>query len=126
MKLNLKKFLNKLFFLLIKIVRKINEDTETIKKLLQKRLSQNQISKLLGLKFKRLAIGILWYKNILSRKKKLSLLFINKICNLAKDKTTSDIGSKKIAALNNIEFKEKNILNSKGKILEYDYYCSLF
>ena len=75
------------------MVKKINEDAMKIKKLLEKGLSQKQISKLLGLKKQKVSY---WanhdMKTIPSRRKKLPLPFINKICNLAKDRTTSDMG----------------------------------
>ena len=104
------------------MVKKINEDAITIKKLLQKGLTQKRIASLLGLKKQKVSY---WanheIKTVQSRRKKLSNPFINKICRMAKDRTTSDMSSKKIASLINSELKEKNILDSKGKILSISF-----
>ncbi len=55
-------------------------------------------------------------KILLTRRKKLSKPLNNKICCLAKDKTTSDIGKKNSSLINDF-VKRKNTFNSKGKIL---------
>ena len=90
------------------MVKAINEDAITIKKLLQKGLTQKRIASLLGLKKQKVSY---WanheIKTVQSRRKKLSNPFINKICRMAKDRTTSDMSSKKIASLINSELKEK-------------------
>ena len=85
------------YFLYIKkMAKKINEDAVTIKKLLKRGLTQKKIAQLLGLKKQKVSY---WanheIKTIQTRRKKLSRTYINKICKLTKDKTTSDMGSKK-------------------------------
>ena len=104
------------------MAKKINEDAVTIKKLLKRGLTQKKIAQLLGLKKQKLSYwanhGI---KTIETRRKKLSKTYINKICKLSKDKTTSDMGSKKIANIINELLKNKKIMDSNGKTLSISF-----
>ena len=100
------------------MVKKINEDAVTIKKLLEKGLTQKWISQLLGIKKQKVSY---WSKHEIqftqSRRKKLPKTYISKICRMAKDKTTSDMGSKKISYLLNEQLQRNKALDSKEKIL---------
>ena len=99
------------------MVKKINEDAVTIKRLLQQGLSKKKISQLLGIKKQKVSY---WANHkieaIQKRRKKLPQTYIKEICKMARDKTTSDMGSKKIANLIN-ETLKKIIMDSKGKII---------
>ena len=90
------------------MAKKINEDSVIIKGLLKRGFTQKKIAQLLGLKKQKVSY---WskheIKHIQTRRKKLSKTYINKICKLAKDKTTSDMGSKKIANIINESLKIK-------------------
>ena len=102
--------------------KKINEDTVTIKRLLKRGLSQKKICQLLGLKKQKVSY---WanheMKTTQTKRKKLSKAFITKNCKMAQDRTTSVMGSKKIAYMINKELKENNILDSKGKNLSVSF-----
>ena len=102
--------------------KKINKDAVAIKKLLKRGLTQKKIAQLLGLKKQKVSY---WSKHdiktIQTRRKKLSRTYINKICKLAKDKATSDMGSKKIANIINEILRSKNVLDSNGKILSISF-----
>ena len=84
------------------MAKKINEDAVTIKRLLKKGFSQKKICQLLGLKKQKVSY---WanheIKTTQIRRKKLPKSYIAQICKMAQDKTTSDMGSKKIAYLIN-------------------------
>ena len=100
------------------MVKKINEEAVTIKRLLQQGLYQKKISQLLGIKKQKVSY---WanhkIETIQKRRKKLPQTYIKEICKMARDKTTSDMGSKKIANLINETLKKNNIIDSKGKII---------
>ena len=104
------------------MAKKINENAATIKKLLKRGLKQKKNAQLLGLKKQKVSY---WanheIKTMQTRRKKLSRTYINKICKLAKDKTTSDMGSKKIANIINDILKNKKIMDSNGKILSISF-----
>ena len=104
------------------MAKKLNEDAVTIKKLLKRGLTQMKIVQLLGLKKQKVSY---WTKHeiktIQTRRKKLSRTYINKICKLVKDKTTSDMGSKKIANIINDILKNKKIMDSYGKIISISF-----
>ena len=80
------------------MAKKINEDEDTIKRLLKRGFTQKKIAQLLGLKKQKVSY---WSKHEIKtfqiRRKKLQKIYNNKICKLAKDKTTRDMGSKNIA-----------------------------
>ena len=105
----------------------INEDAVTIKKLLEKGLTQKRISQLLGIKKQKVSY---WSKHEIkvtqSRRKKLLRTYISKICRMAKDKTTSDMGSKKISYLINEQLQRNKVLDSKGKILSVSFKKNMY
>ena len=100
------------------MVKKINHDVITIKKLLSKRYTQARICRLLGLKKQKVSY---WAKTPIKyeikRKTKLDEKYKKRIVELAEDKLTSDMGSRKIAEIINRELKEDNVRDSKGKIM---------
>ena len=104
------------------MVKKINEDAVTIKRLLKQGLSQKKISMLLGIKKQKVSY---WanheIETIQKRRKKLPQTYIKEICKMARDKTTSEMGSKKIANLINETLKKKRIMDSKGKIISVSF-----
>jgi len=51
----------------------------------------------------------------IKRKRKLDEKYKKRIIELAQDKLTSDMGSRKFAWINNRELREDNIRDSKGK-----------
>ena len=66
--------------------------------------------------------GILFeIKATQTRRKKLSKVYIIQISKMVQDRTTSDIGSKKIAFIINDRLKKKNVLDSKGKTLSVSF-----
>ena len=100
------------------MVKKINHDAITIKKLLSKGYTQARICRLLGLKKQKVSY---WAKTPIKyeikRKTKLDEKYKKRIVELAEDKLTSDMGSRKIAEIINRERKEDNGRDSKGKIM---------
>ena len=94
-------------FYLIKMLKKLNEDAVTFKRLLQKRLSKKKIYQLLELKKHKISYWINHKIEIRQkRRKKLPQTYVKEICKMAKDKTTSKMGSKKIANLINETLKK--------------------
>ena len=98
------------------MVKTINKDAFAIKALLKKGFSPIKVARILGLSRQKVNY---WrkteIKSIQYRRKKLDDSYINKIYELAKDKTTSQISSRKIANLINKEFSEANILTKDEK-----------
>ena len=84
------------------MVKTINKDASAKKALLKKGFSPIKVARILGLSRQKVNY---WrkteIKSIQYRRKKLDDSYINKIYELAKDKTTSQISSRKIANLIN-------------------------
>ena len=86
----------------------INNDAITIKSLLEKGYIQYKIAKMLNIsKQKVLYWARTEIKSIQTRKKKFRNYYVNKIINLAKNKTTSQMSSKKIASILNSVFAKR-------------------
>ena len=104
------------------MVKKINNDAITIKSLLEKGYTQYKISKMLNISKQKVHY---WarteIKSIQTRKKKFRNFYINKIINLAKNKTTSQMSSKKIAAILNSVFAKRKELDKNGKPLSIHF-----
>ena len=100
------------------MVKKINSDAITIKQLLAKGYTQAKICRMLGLKKQKVSY---WAKTPIKyeikRRTKLDEKYKKRIVELAEDKLTSDMGSRKIAAIINKELKENNVRDSRGNIL---------
>ena len=100
------------------MVKKVNEDAIAIKKLLAKGYSQVKICRILGLKKQKVSY---WaktpIKNEIIRRTKLDEKYKKRIVELAEDKLTSDMGSRKIAEIINKELKENNVRDSRGNII---------
>ena len=64
-------------------------------------------------------------RNKEKRRKKLNVQYIKKIYTLTKDKTTSEMGSKRIAAIINKDL-ENEVVDSKKKENSFFYNLSLF
>ena len=98
------------------MVKKINNDAITIKSLLEKGYTQYKIAKMLNISNQKVHY---WarteIKFIQTRKKKFRNFYINKIINLAKNKTTSQMSSKKIASILNSVFAKRKELDKNGK-----------
>ena len=86
------------------MVKKINQDAVPIKSLLSKGYKQADIVKILKVSKQKVHY---WVKNPVrteqKRRKKLNVQYIQKIYTLAKDKSTSEMGSKRIASIINKE-----------------------
>ena len=104
------------------MVKKINKDAVMIKRLLKQGLSQKKISQLLGIKKQKVSY---WanheIETIQKRRKKLPQSYIKDICKMAKGKTTSEMGSKKIANLINETLRKNKVLDSRGKIITVSF-----
>ena len=100
------------------MVKKLNHDAITIKKLLSKGYTQARICRMLGLKKQKVSY---WantqIKYEIKRKTKLDEKFKKRIIELAEDKLTSDMGSRKIAEIINRELKDNNVRDSKGNVV---------
>lgn len=87
--------------------KKINRDGVTIKSLLNQRIKQAEIAEMLGVSKQKVHY---WKKTEIKteqkRKKKLDKKYIDKIFELAKDKPTSEMGSKRIASIINAELEK--------------------
>ena len=101
--------------------KRINHDAIAIKKLLSKGYTQVQICRILGLKKQKVSY---WANNPLNmeihRRTKLNEEYKKKIVELAQNKLTSDMGSRKIAEIINRELKDNNVCDSQGKILSIE------
>ena len=85
--------------------------------LLQRGNSQKWVARELGISKQKISR---WANNPIkerTRRTKLNEEYIDKIINMATNKPTSVMGSRKIANLINAELKEKNVLGANGKIL---------
>ena len=60
-------------------------------------------------------------KTIQTRRKKLDASFIQKICELAENKTTSEMSSRKIASIINEDLKTNNILDKNKKPIKISH-----
>ena len=100
------------------MVKKLNRDAFLIKLLLEKGIKQCDIVKLLHLKKQKVSY---WanteLKNTQKRRKKLNEIFVTKIRELARNKTTSAMSSRKIAAIINQELEKENVLDKNNKPL---------
>ena len=100
------------------MVKKVNEDAIAIKKLLSKGYTQVKICRILGLKKQKVSY---WaktpIKNEIIRRTKLDEKYKKRIVELAEDKLTRDMGSRKIAEIINKELKENNVRDSRGNII---------
>ena len=99
------------------MVKKINSDAVTIKSLLKQGMQPIKIARLLKVLKQKVNY---WKKTeikyIQTRRKKLQPEYVKNICQLAADKTTGEISSRKIASSINKEFEETN-RKENGKIL---------
>ena len=104
------------------MVKKINKRAVLIKELLNLGYTSSQIAKKLKI---RKQIVSYWknteLKTIQYRRKKLDQEDIDKIIKLAENKTTSNMGSRKIASIMNKDFKKKgkSITISKNTVCRY-------
>ena len=107
------------------MVKKVNADAITIKRLLKQGMKPIKIARLLKVSkqkvnyWKRAKI-----KYIQTRRKKLQPEYINKICQLAADKTTSEMSSRKITNIINEELKKtNNKVNGKAISITHPTIC---
>jgi len=107
------------------MVKKVNADAITIKRLLKQGMQPIKIARLLKVSkqkvnyWKRAKI-----KYIQTRRKKLQPEYINKICQLAADKTTSEMSSRKITNIINEELKKtNNKVNGKAISITHPTIC---
>ena len=104
------------------MVKKLNRDAFLIKTLLEKGFKQCEIVKLLKIKKQKVSY---WAKTEIKKsqkkKKKLDDIFIEKIVNLAKNKTTSVMSSRKIASLINSQLENENIVDRNNKPLSVHF-----
>ena len=104
------------------MVKKINKDSIAIKSLLNKGLKPIQVANLLGLSRQKVNY---WKKNEIkttqTRRKKLDAPFIQKIRELAENKTTSEMSSRKIASMINEDLKANNIFDKNKKPIKISH-----
>ena len=88
--------------------KKINKDAILIKRLLEKKIRQIDIAKKFNISKQKVNY---WkkteIKDVIHRRKKLTDEEIQEIIKLAENKTTSMMGSRKIASIMNEKFKEQ-------------------
>ena len=98
------------------MVKNINKDSIAIKTLLNKGMKPIEVANLLDVSKQKVNY---WKRNeiktIQTRRKKLDASFIQKICELAENKTTSEMSSRKIASIINEDLKTNNILDINKK-----------
>ena len=101
--------------------KKINNDAITIKALLSKGYTQARICRMLKLKKQKVSYWANTPINMeIKRRTKLNEEYKNKIVQMAQDKLTSDMGSRKIADIINKELKENDVRDNKGKLLSIE------
>ena len=101
------------------MVKKLNKDAFLIKILLNKGASCSLVSKILNLSRQKV---FYWATHDIrtksnQRKRKLPPEYLAKILDLARNKTTSSMGSRKISAIINAELEAKNVLGPNNKPL---------
>ena len=64
-------------------------------------------------------------ENRTKKKKKLNVQYIQKIYTLAKDKTTSEMGSKRIAAIINKDLENEVVDSQKKKKIHFSSICHI-
>ena len=103
------------------MVKKINKDALAIKSLIEKGMKQADIARLLGLKRKKVSY---WAHTDpmkpKKRRKQFSQFYVDKIINLAKNKTTSAMSSRRIANIINSILIIKEI-KSNGKQMKISF-----
>ena len=104
------------------MVKKINKDSIAIKTLLNKGMKPIEVANLLDVSKQKVNY---WkrheIKTIQTRRKKLDASFIQKICELAENKTTSEMSSRKIASIINEDLKTNNILDKNKKPIKISH-----
>jgi len=104
------------------MVKKINKDSIAIKTLLNKGMKPIEVANLLDVSKQKVNY---WKRNeiktIQTRRKKLDASFIQKICELAENKTTSEMSSRKIASIINEDLKTNNILDKNKKPIKISH-----
>ena len=101
------------------MVKKLNRDAFLIKILLNKGASPSLVSKILNLSRQKV---FYWATHDIRtkshfRRRKLPPEYLAKILDLARNKTTSSMGSRKISAIINAELEEKNVMGPNNKPL---------
>ena len=100
------------------MVKKVNRDALLIKILIEKGVKQKDIVKLLHVKRQKVSY---WanteIKTTQKRRRKLNDVFVEKIREMAKNKTTSAMSSRKIASIINLELEKENVVDSNNKLL---------
>jgi len=98
--------------------KRINNDAIAIKTLLRKGYTQARICRILGLKKQKVSY---WANTPITmeikRRTKLSDEYKDKIVQMAPDKLTSDMSSRKIADKINRDLKENDVRDYKGRLL---------
>ena len=101
--------------------KRINKDAITIKTLLRKGYTQARICRILGLKKQKVSY---WANTPITmenkRRTKLNDEYKDKIVQMAQDKLTSDMSSRKIADKINRELKENDVRDYKGRLLSIE------
>ena len=100
------------------MVKKINKDAITIKSLLETGYSQYKVAKMLNLSKQKVNY---WAHHdidaVKNRRKKFRTFYVDKIIRLAKNKTTSQMSSKRIIGINNTSLLKRKEYDAKGKKL---------
>ena len=102
------------------MVKKVNQDGIRIKTLKKLGLSPSNIEKKLKISKQKVNYWLKTeIKTEIKRKTKLDDIEIDRVVDLAKNKTTSNMGSRKIAEIINEELKTKRKIISKSSICNY-------
>ena len=103
------------------MVKKINKDANAIQAFLEKGYNQAWIARKLGISKQKVNY---WsktaIKTVQNRRSKLSDEYKKKIVELAEDKLTSDMGSRKIANIINDDLKSNNVVDKRGKLIQIE------
>ena len=104
------------------MVKKINRDAESIKKLLSMGYKQTEIVKML--KIKKQKVSYWANKEIIQiqkRRKKLKNVYIERIIKWARNKTTSTMSSRKICTMINSVLNKRNEVDYKKRPISISY-----
>ena len=106
------------------MMKKINRDAITIKSLLNQGFKQSQIVKMLKISKQKVHYRMKTeIKTEQKRRKKLDKIYIDKICELAKDLPTSEMSSKMITSIINLDLENNAIEGKPAKKIHFSTIC---
>ena len=104
------------------MVKRVNRDAESIKKLLSMGYKQKEIVKILHIKKQKVSYWVNKEINqIKTRRKKLNDVYLTRVIKWARNKTTSLMSCRKISSMINSVLNKRNEVDKRNKPLTISY-----